>query len=61
MMRRLQRLREHSSRGLRRSVDAKQRSECHCEIDRFGVCPVNPGLKGEAIERERHMGVVRER
>src|SRR5271154_3533653 len=57
----LQRFGQHSSRGLRRCVDSEQRGERHREIDRFGVRAVGPGLKGESIESERHMSIVRER
>ncbi len=61
MMRRRQRLGQHSSRGLRRSVDSEQGSERYRKIDRFSVRPVNSGLKGETIKSERHMGIVRKR
>ncbi len=60
-MQRLQRLGQHSSRGLRRCVYPEQGGECYRQIDRLGVCPVGSGLEGEAIEGERHMGIVRER
>ena len=61
MTRRRQRLGQHSSRGLGRCVDSEQRSERYREIDRLGVRPVDSRLKGEAIEGERHMRIVRER
>ena len=61
MMRRRQRFRQHSSRGLRGRIDSEQRSQRHREIDRLGVRPVDSRLKGEAIEGERHMSIVRER
>ena len=60
-MRRCERLGQHSSRGCGRGVDSEQGSERDREIDRFSVRPVSSGLKGEAIEGERHMSIVRER
>jgi len=61
MMRRLQRLGQDFSGGSGRCVDSEQRGERYRKIDRLGVRTVDPGLKGEAIESERHMGIVRER
>src|SRR5713226_8506616 len=61
MMRRLKRLRQHSSRGLRRHIDSEQRGQRYREIDWLGARPIGSGLEGEAIEGERHMGIVRER
>src|ERR1700730_1373198 len=61
MMRRLQRLGQHSSSGLRGRIDSEQRGERYRQIDRFCVRPVGSRLEGKAIEGERHMSIVRER
>src|ERR1700686_4581554 len=61
MMRRLQRLGQHSSRGFCGRIDSEQRGERYREIDWLGVRPVGSGLEGETIEGEWHMGIVRER
>src|ERR1700674_5926508 len=61
MMRRLQRLGQHSSRGFGGRIDSEQRGERYREIDGLGVRPVGSGLEGETIEGERHMGIVGKR
>ena len=57
----MQRFGQHSSGGVSRRVYAEQGSERGREIDRFGVRPIDSRLKGETVEREWHMGIVRER
>ena len=49
---------QHPSDGVRRRIDAQQRSQRRGQVHRLGVSAVSSRLERKAIESQRHMRVV---